>query len=222
MYNFSSMRQKMMGGQILPHKIVEPRLIEAMGKLPRERFVLTSQRPYCYADEAVLLNESGTRFLLPPAVFATLVQAAALRNTDRVLDIGCGSGYSSVLLSFLATFVVALESENDFFQEAKKNISDFECYDVQPIKGPLSDGWSFGGPYDVIFIEGTVDEVPKGILSQLKEGGRLLTIERDNESLSRGVLMRRSREGISRHFLFDCACPLLSDFKKDSGFRFEN
>lgn len=220
MYNFSSMRRKMVFGQVLPNKIVEARLIDTLEKLPREKFVPDDQKPFAYGDEAVFLNRSHTRFLLPPAVFASLVQSARIKETDHVLDIGCGSGYSAILLSFLARIVVALESDQDLFLEMKKNIRHFECYGIHPVTGPLKEGWSHEGPYDVILIEGCVEHIPSSLLSQLKEGGRLLTLQRVNDTFSRGILMTRSGKNVSTRTLFEASCPLLPDFKEETVFCF--
>jgi len=210
----------MIFGQVLPNKIVDPRLIDVLRKLSREKFVPEDQKPFAYRDDAVFLNRLRSRSLLPPAVFASLVQSARIKEKDHVLDIGCGSGYSAIFLSFLARTIVALESDKDLFLEVKKNVQQFECYGVRPINGPLTEGWSPEGPYDVVLIEGCVKHIPSVLLSQLKEGGRLLTLQRVNDTFSRGVLMIRSGKNISTRMLFEAACPLLPDFEEEEGFCF--
>ena len=116
------------------------------------------------------------RRLLKPMVLAKLVQAAAVREGDQVLDVGCATGYSSALLARLARSVVALEQDPALARRARENLQAVGASNVTVVTGPLTDGWQAEAPYDVIFVNGATEVVPHALCAQLKDGGRLVAV----------------------------------------------
>ena len=108
--DFSAARRNMVERQVRTNKVTDEAVLEALAQLPRERFVPESLSAVAYIDEDVPLGNG--RYLMEPMVFARLVQAAQLQPGDRVLDLGCGCGYSTAILSRLANQVIALESDD--------------------------------------------------------------------------------------------------------------
>src|SRR5690606_33044818 len=123
--------------------------------VPREAFVPETWRPFSYIDEDIELATSQAgerRFLMKPSPFARLVQLAAIRPGDAVLDIGCNCGYSSAILSHLAGSVVALDSDASLAASARGSLEAQGCENVTVVEGPLAAGHPAAAPYDVILI----------------------------------------------------------------------
>jgi protein-L-isoaspartate(D-aspartate) O-methyltransferase len=159
------------------------------------------------------------RRLLKPMVLAKLVQAADIGETDRVLDVGCATGYSAALLGRLAGAVVALEEDAALAQIAGKTLAALGAVNVAVATGPLTAGWPASGPYDVIILEGGTEVVPTVLLSQLRNGGRLVCV------LGRGpagkaTLFRSQEAEFSGRPIFDATAPILPGFAKTAEFVF--
>jgi protein-L-isoaspartate(D-aspartate) O-methyltransferase len=192
-----------------------------MLSLPRERFVPRDRAELAYLDRDIPVSAAGrpVRRLLKPMVLAKLVQAADIGETDRVLDIGCATGYSSALLGRLAGSVIALEEDATLAEFAQKTFAALGAANVTVVTGALAAGWPAGGPYDVILLEGAGEVVPHGLRGQLKEGGRLICV------IGRGpagkAMLLRSLEGeLSGRPLFDASASLLPGFAKAPEFVF--
>src|SRR5262249_10231575 len=155
----------MVDGQVRTSDVTDPRLIAAMLDVPRERFVPADKSDLAYLD--LDLPVAAGRRLLKPMVLAKLFQAADIAESDRVLDVGCATGYSSAVLARLAASVTALEEDAALAKHAAQ-IADGN---VAVVSGPLAKGWAAGAPYDVIVVEGTAEGTPRALFPQLKEGG---------------------------------------------------
>ena len=136
-----------------------------------------ARKAIAYLDRDVPVNDaSAPRALIKPMVFAKLLQAAGIAATDRVLDVGCATGYSSAVLGKLAASVVALEEDAALAATAAEALAASGARNVAVASGPLSAGWPDEGPYDVIVLQGASEVVPDSLLGQLNEGGRLLAV----------------------------------------------
>lgn len=214
MSNFAAARVNMVEGQIRPNRVTDPALIVAMNTVPREAFVPTEAQGIAYVDEEIPVAEG--RRLLEPMVLARLLQAAEISPRDAVLDIGCATGYSAAVLAQLAATVVAVESNPDLFAQASKTLAALAVDSALLVKAPLTAGYPAQGPYDVIVINGAVAEVPKAILKQLADGGRLVTVVAYNHNIARlgqARLYRRVGSTISSVSLFEAAAPVLPGFE---------
>jgi protein-L-isoaspartate(D-aspartate) O-methyltransferase len=169
--DFQVARAAMIDSQVRPNDVTDRRLIAAMASMPREAFAPATKAAVAYADVAV---ETGPgRWMMAPRDFAKLANSAAVKDTDRVLDIAPGTGYSTAILSKLAANVVALETEEAMAKTLGETLAKAGAANVETIFGPLKAGAPSRGPFDVIFVNGAVEEVPK--TSWLREEGwRLL------------------------------------------------
>jgi protein-L-isoaspartate(D-aspartate) O-methyltransferase len=178
--DFSVQRAKMVEGQLRTTDVTNIPLLEAMAQIPREEFVPGKRRALAYIDEdleiAPASAEGPARYLMEPSPFARLVQLAGIGPGDFVLDIGCATGYSSAVLSRLASSVIALESDSALAEIAAETLSRLGYDNVAVVQGPLHKGFPSEAPYDVIFVGGAVEEIPEALFDQLKEGGRLVTV----------------------------------------------
>jgi protein-L-isoaspartate(D-aspartate) O-methyltransferase len=175
---YAHLRVKMVDGQLRTTGITDARILSAMGSIPREAFLPAIRRPLAYLDEDIdIPTASGhPRYLMEPAPFAKLVQLAVIGPADRVLDVGCGTGYSSAVLSQLAGSVDGLECEAGLAESARVTLAKLGFGNVAVFEGALEGGYPQNAPYDVIVVGGAVDEVPEALFGQLDEGGRLVAV----------------------------------------------
>lgn len=219
--DFSERRVKMVDGQVRTTDVTSAPLIEAMLTVPREAFVGAGQQDLAYIDEDIRISADGgaARYLMEPSPLAKLLQLAEIDAGDSVLDVGCGTGYSAALLSRLARSVVALESDPTLAETAKSTLSSLGCQNVTVVTGPLPQGQAAKGPYDVIFIGGSVEEVPPALLDQLTEEGRLVVVEGRGNS---GVAMLFFKAGgvVTGRRAFNAAIKPLPGFERAHAFEF--
>jgi len=210
-----SARFNMVETQIRPSHVTDDRLLAAMMAVPREKFVPGAARALAYADVPVALAPG--RYLLDPRSFAKLVQLAGIEADDRVLDVGGGTGYSAAVLARLAGEVVALEQDADLVRAASQLLAN-AVGKVEVVQGGLVEGVKDRAPFDVIFINGAIEQVPDALLSQLAEGGRLVAVLKDGQS--RAWLYLKENGQVGRRPDFDADVPVLAGFKKAMGFVF--
>jgi protein-L-isoaspartate(D-aspartate) O-methyltransferase len=172
---------------------------------------------YLDLDMPVGAGRDGTRRLIKPMVVAKLIQAADLAPGDRVLDVGCTTGYSAALLARVAGEVHALEEDTTLAEEARRNLSTQQGVSV--LTGPLADGWPQGAPYDAIMLEGAVEYIPEALFDQLKDGGRLTCVLGGGPA-AKAMLYRRSGKQAGGRPLFDATAPVLPGFAKRREFSF--
>ena len=223
MTDFAAARRMMVDSQIRTSDVTDPRIIAAMLELPRERFVLQTKADLAYLDFDVPVTQAQhgkpARRLLKPMVLAKLVQAAALRASDHVLDVGCSSGYSSALLARLAHSVTALEEEEALIRLARDNLKAIGADNVTVVAGPLTQGWQATAPYDVILLNGATEVAPVALCRQLKPGGRLVTVL-GRAPTGQAMLYRSVGDDVSGWPIFDAAAPLLPGFAAPPAFVF--
>lgn len=216
MLDFAAARRNMVEHQLRTNEVTDDALLAAMAEIPRERFVPDRLRDVAYIDEDLPLKKG--RFLMEPRVLARLLQLAEVRAEDMVLDIGCGTGYSTAVLAKLANTVVALESDPELAARASSTLAELGIDNAIVVTAPLADGYAKQGPYDVIVFGGSLPRVPASIARQLAEGGRLVAVI--GEGMGRGTLMTRARGIVSSRPAFDAATPILPDFAPVQGFVF--
>src|SRR2546423_11410594 len=139
MVDYAQARQAMVDRQVRPHDVTDLRIIAALLEVPRERFFPPARRALAYLDAQVPVV--GARALLKPMVFAKLVQAAAIGAQDRVLDVGCATGYSSAVLAKLAAGVIALEEDAALARMASETLAELGAANVSVVSGPLNAAW---------------------------------------------------------------------------------
>ncbi|MAF95660.1 MAG: protein-L-isoaspartate O-methyltransferase [Rhodospirillaceae bacterium] len=215
--DFAAARENMVDCQILPNRVTDQRLIGALSAIPREAFVPTEFKGVAYVDEAIPL--SGGRYLMEPLITARLIQAAEPKTQDLALVVGCGTGYGAAVLSYLAGTVVAVESDGGLAKEANQILSGLGIDTVAVIEGHLENGYRKQAPYDVIFFDGAVADVPEAISSQLAEDGRLVAVISE-DGVGKAMLMTRHHDQLSSREVFDAGTPPLPGFEPSESFVF--
>jgi protein-L-isoaspartate(D-aspartate) O-methyltransferase len=217
MTDFSAARRNMVDGQVRTADVADLRVVAAMLEVARERFVPPAATALAYLDLDLPVGAGGARRLLKPMVLAKLLNAADLAPTDRVLDVGCATGYAAAVLALIAGPVVALEQDAGLAKTAQAALEGTP--NVEVVSGSLIKGWPQGGPYDVILLEGATEVEPQIFCSQLKDGGRLLCVLGSPPG-AKAMLYRRSGGEMGGRAIFDAAAPLLPGFAKPPVFAF--
>ena len=211
-------RRYMVDCQIRTNKVTDEAVIEALADIPREAFLDKRLATVAYIDEDLPIG--GGRHLMEPMVFARIVQALAVRQGDVALDVGCGTGYSSAVLSRLATTVVALESDPGLAAQATRSLADLGIDNVVVVETALADGYPSQAPYDVILLGGAAPAVPDALSAQLAEGGRLCGVIDGGAGVGKATLLTRQNGAASGRELFDANIPPLPAFEPEAGFAF--
>ena len=209
MFNFSSARDHMVESQIRTSDVTDLNVLRAFRSINREDFVPKSQHALAYGDAHVRLAEG--RVMMRPRDFAKMVQAADIAPTDVVLDIACGRGYSSAVLAQLGETVVGLEDSDEAVTKATEQLVEADVTNAAIVKGDLKSGASEHGPFNVIFVNGAVSEVPKTWLDQLANEGRLVCLVQ-NGPMGRVYVYTKAGDTIGERVIFDAAAPILSGF----------
>lgn len=216
--DFAAARVNMVESQLRTNKVMDEAVLDAFLMVPRERFVPVAFHEIAYLDDSVPLGNG--RMLLEPMVLARLLEEAKIRGTDKVLDIGCASGYGTAVLARIAANVVGVEEDAALAQQAKARLAELGVLHASIVEGPLIQGHAAGAPYDVVVIEGAVKTIPDAVAAQLAEGGRLVTVVKTGAGMGHATLMTRIQGTLSRRPLFDAAAPLLPGFAPAPGFVF--
>jgi protein-L-isoaspartate(D-aspartate) O-methyltransferase len=214
---YDTARNLMVDSQVRPNKVTDPRIIAAMRSLPRERFVPPHLAPLAYSDADVPLGNG--RAMVEPMVIARLVQLAAARGGERALVVGAGSGYGAALLAACGAVVTALEDDAGLLALARGALA--EVAGVTLVSGALANGWGAGAPYDIVFIEGAVEEIPPALTAQLRAGsGRLVAVRAAPGRVGQAVLGELASTGLNLRPDFDCGAPVLPSLRREPGFVF--
>jgi protein-L-isoaspartate(D-aspartate) O-methyltransferase len=211
MTDFAAARLNMVVSQVRTSDVTDPRIQRAMSEIPRELFVPETFRAVAYASEA--LPVGAGRALMEPRSLAKLLQASDVTDSDVVLVIGAGTGYGTAVLARLAEAVVALEEDQTLAAQASGNLSKLGVDNAAVVTGRLDQGRPDQGPFDVIFIDGGVEFVPKALFEQLKEGGRLAAIVLER-MVGKGRIFTRLGDNVSARTVFDGGAPLLPAFAR--------
>lgn len=223
MSNLSTARYNMVESQIRTNDVTDVRILSAMREIPREAFLPPSMREIAYIDEDVSLTPGAqqmeARYLISPLCFSKMLQAADIQQSDLVLDIGCGSGYSTAVLARLCDAVVGLEADKALCDQAEKALHSLGVDNAAIVTGPLNEGYASEGPYDVIVLQGSVSQVPALLLEQLKEGGRLIGVI-GNGGLGKLCVFNRVDGEFSQRAIADSGAPPLPGFSVAPVFTF--
>lgn len=217
MVDFARARRTMVDNQLRTSGITDWRILDAMNRVPREKFVPDHQAALAYSDDELSL--SGGRMLGTPADFARLVQLAEVGSQDVVLDVGCGTGYSTAVLSMLANAVVALDSDEAMAGRANDILVDLDIGNAAAVPGPIENGVAREAPFDAIILEGAVDAVPPALLDQLRDGGRLVAVIGTGNSGVAHLYVKTGTE-IGATAAFNASLPVLGVFAPAPAFVF--
>jgi protein-L-isoaspartate(D-aspartate) O-methyltransferase len=169
---FSNLRLRMVDSQLRARGIGDERVLDAMLRVPRHEFAPERYRDQAYEDHPLPIGEGQT--ISQPYIVARMLEAVALSRTDRVLEVGTGSGYVTALLAELAAQVIAVERHAVLADAARKLLARLGYTNVRVIVGDGSQGFAASAPYDAIIVSAAAAEVPRALLEQLAEGGRMI------------------------------------------------
>ena len=217
MTDFATARRHMVDGQVRTADVTDLRILSAMLDIPRERFVPPASAAIAYLDLDLPVGKSGSRRLLKPMVLGKLIHAANIAPGDRVLDVGCATGYGAAVLARVAGQVIALEQDADLARAARSELAGQPNATV--VSGSLTAGWPQSSPYDAIVLEGATEVPPETFLSQIKEGGRLVCVLGSGPG-SKAMLYCRSGDELGGRPIFDATAAVLPGFAKTPIFAF--
>ena len=212
--NFELMRRAMVASQLRTTGVNDPRVVAAMGAVPRERFVPGERTAVAYADALVPLGNG--RQLNTPMSFGRMLTEARPRGSDRCLVVGAATVYPAAVLDRLCATVVAVEEDPGLASAAKAALKGTG---VKLVEGELTKGYKKGGPYDLILIDGAVDEVPDALVDQLADSGRPVAAILEN-GVSRISIGRRGGNSFGMVPVADAASAILPGFAKPRAFTF--
>ena len=214
--------------QIRTFEVTDQRLINRIMEVPRERFLPDDLRMLAYSDVDLRLPPEvpgeEARTLLTPMVLARMIQGARLRPTERVLDVACGTGYSTAIIAGLAGEVIALESGPARRRALQRRLAMCGLDRVRTLDGGLAEGADTDGPFDVILINGAASTNLEALLAQLADGGRLIVIRRAPDDptgrAAKAICYEKRGTEIGNRYLFDTSAPLLPAFAPVPTFTF--
>jgi protein-L-isoaspartate(D-aspartate) O-methyltransferase len=221
MADFAKARRMMVDCQLRTFEVFNAPVLAAFDTVPREMFLPEAMQALAYSDKNIPLfkRETGeARFMLSPMILARMIQSLDLVEGQSVLDIGCGSGYSSAILYELGMNVIGLENDEALALLAREALSK-AGYDISVKTAPLASGFSMDGPYDAILINGSVAQRPHILFDQLKTGGHLICIE-GGEYSGKAILYVKGGNSVSAKAMFNASAPLLQDFARIAEFQF--
>ncbi len=203
--------------------VTDERILAAMDRVPRERFVPDAKRSIAYLGDDLCVKEqaaeSPARYLMDPRVLGKLAELASLSSNDLVLDIGPATGYSTALLAELADTVVAMECDSELAEKASAILLDLGVDNAAVIEGSLAEGNIKQGPFDVIFLNGSVPFVPASLLEQLKEGGRLVGVVTEGNVGEARIYVKSGAQSTHRNS-FEAGIHALPGFEVAETFTF--
>ena len=217
MFDTATARRMMVDGQVRTADVTNLDLVAAMLAVPRELFVAPPLAGQAYLDSDIPLSPG--RALLKPMVLAKLVQGAQPGAGDHLLDVGCGTGYSSAILSRIVKSVVALEEDTALAAMAEAALRAAGAANVTIAKGPLTGGYPAAAPYDIIFLNGATEVAPEVLGRQLKPGGRLACIFGGGPA-GKATIYRMVEGRLVGRPIFDAAALVLPGFVAPPAFVF--
>jgi protein-L-isoaspartate(D-aspartate) O-methyltransferase len=177
---FSTLRLRMVDSQLRARGIADERVLDAMARVPRHEFVAERYRDQAYEDHPLPIGQEQT--ISQPYIVALMLQALAINPSDKVLEVGTGSGYATALLAELSVQVVSMERHAALADEARELLARLGYSNVKVIAGDGSQGFPEGAPYDVILVSAAAPEVPPALRAQEAEGGRMILPVGSSES----------------------------------------
>lgn len=210
MQDYSLARRAMVDSQLRPEAVTDRGVLAAMASVERERFVPESAKALAYFDRPLPLTKD--RAMMPPAALGRLLSELAPRAGERALVVGSGTGYSAALLQAIGLEAVALESDEALAASAREA-------GIETVSGALADGWKGSAPYDIILLDGAVEEIPATLIKQLSADGRLAGAIVDR-GVTRLVVGRAAGGSLGLRTLADADVDILPGFERPRAFTF--
>ena len=215
-------RFNMIEQQIRPWEVLDGAVLSLLSVVKRENFAPMAHKALAFVDMEIPLkdgNQTG-QVMLPPRVEARLLQDADVKRTDKVLEVGTGSGYMAALLAHQAASVLSFELDATLAQQARTNLQAAGIHNVEVRQADGSQGALSDGPFDVIMLSGSVPNVPQVLLNQLSIGGRLLAVVGEDPAMRASVITRTADQQWQTSEPWDTMAPRLQGFPEHNRFSF--
>ncbi|MEN3371406.1 protein-L-isoaspartate O-methyltransferase [Dechloromonas sp. ZS-1] len=216
--NIEQARFNMIEQQIRPWDVLDPQVLDLLFVVKREDFVPAAYRNLAFADMEIPIGDNQA--MLAPKIEAKLLQELSLKKTDKVLEIGTGSGYMAALLAGRADHVVSVESRPELAAQARQNLDNAGVRNVTIEIGDGSQGWSARGPYDAIVVSASLPTLPAALLKQLRVGGRLAVIVGDAPVMQAQLITCTAEGTYNTVNLFETVVPPLDNATAKTAFSF--
>ncbi len=214
--NFEKARFNMVQQQIRPWEVLDQRVLDAVQSLRRDEFVPDAYRKLAYADIRVPIGEG--QVMMTPKVEARLAQELRLTDTDKVLEVGTGSGFLTALLASLAGQVHSIEIHEALSRVAATRLADHGITNVSLEVGDAARGWSASAPYDAIAVTGSMPTMEEALRQQLTVGGRLFVIVGESPVMEAMVVTRVGERDYATETIFETDLPPLEGVEKPEEF----
>lgn len=215
--NFQLARKNMIEQQVRPWHVLDNKVLDAMSQVQRETFVPVEYLNLAYSDSDIPLGNGQT--MLPPKIVGRALQAMQFTGTEKVLEIGTGTGYVSACLSLLCATVISVEIEPTLLQQAQKTLSIY--HNIHLVLGDAAYGWAENAPYDAIVITGSYPlGVPQKICDQLNLGGRLFAFCGKAPNMQAVCIERKNSTHFETRILFETSVPALVNAPQPPPFQF--
>jgi protein-L-isoaspartate(D-aspartate) O-methyltransferase len=218
--NVETARSQMVNQQVRASDVLDPAVLAVLAQVPREQFVPPRFRNLAFADIAIPLGTgSGGQSMLTPQVEGRLLQALTLRGTDRVLEVGTGSGFLAACLARLTGKVTSLEISPDLADAARRNLRGVSTWNAEV---RTEDVFSFrpNELYDVIAVTGSLPKPDNRFQHWLADGGRLFLVTGEDPLMQARLVTRQGPDQWSTRTLFETSLPALLHATTPSKFRF--
>jgi protein-L-isoaspartate(D-aspartate) O-methyltransferase len=199
--DYTRAREKMVKDQIIDRGIQDRRVIEAMLRVPRHLFLPEGLLGQAYGDTALPIGDGQT--ITQPYMVAFLCQALDLRGTEKVLEVGTGSGYQAALLACLVDRVYSMERIRSLLERARKTLDRVHCHNVVTQLSDGSYGWKEEAPFDAVLVTAGAPSLPQPLVDQLRVGGTMV-IPIGDRNCQRLIRLRKGSHGVSEEELMDC------------------
>ena len=213
-------RFNMIEQQVRPWEVLDAQVLELLSVVRREDFVPLAHKALAFVDMEIPTGNAPGQVMLAPRVQARLVQDLAVRKTDKVLEIGTGTGFTTALLAHQAASVLSYEIDAALANQATANLQKAGVSNAKVRNADGSQGAAGEGPFDAILLGGSVPEVPQALLQQLAIGGRLIAIVGGEPMMRATLVTRTGQNSFTSAQPWDTNAPRLSGFAEPSGFHF--
>ena len=215
-------RFNMIEQQIRPWEVLDGEVLSLLSVVKRENFAPLAHKALAFVDMDIPLKDGKqtSQVMLAPRVEARFLQDADVKRTDKVLEIGTGSGYMAALLAHQAASVLSFEIDATLAQQARTNLQAAGVHNVEVREADGSQGAPSEGPFDVIMLSGSVPDVPQVLLNQLSVGGRLLAVVGQDPVMRASIFTRTADQQWQTSEPWDTVAPRLQGFPEHNRFSF--
>lgn len=216
--NFEKARFNMVEQQIRPWEVLDFDVLDLLMSVRREEFVPEAYKSLALSEAEIPLGHGAS--MLIPVIEGKILQAIQVKRSDKVLEVGAGSGYFAALLAARADWVRTVEIEPALVTMAHENLKRYGVENVIVEEGDAICGWPSNAPYDLIVVSGGVPFIPETLLQQLKVGGRLFAFVGEPQLMTATLVTQVSEGNFRTESLFENAVPMMRNAPQKSQFKF--